>query len=276
MRWDRSYESSNIEDRRAQGGYGIGGGNAGLAFGLIRLLSVFGWKGMLVGLVLAAAVAGAGTCVGGDRLVGQTDRQVASSPQEDELARFVGFVFDDVQKTWSERFDDYATAKLVLFRGGTRSACGTASTAVGPFYCPLDRKVYIDLSFYDELRRRFGAPGDFAQAYVIAHEVGHHVNITGRLGKGEVHQIETGCRPAASPAWAQAPKRQLSGRRHRRGAQRRGTDRRRRSAQDARSRAAGTWTHGSAALLCRRLQEGLPRRHRRLPLRRDRRQRRIR
>jgi predicted metalloprotease len=88
---------------------------------------------------------------------------------------FVGFVFDDVQKTWRERLDGYNTSTMVLFRRGVRSACGTASTAVGPFYCPLDHKVYIDLSFYDDLRARFGAPGDFAQAYVLAHEVGHHV-----------------------------------------------------------------------------------------------------
>jgi predicted metalloprotease len=85
--------------------------------------------------------------------------------------RFVGYVFDDVQNTWSKNLDGYQKARMVLFRRGVRTACGTGTTAVGPFYCPNDQKVYIDLSFYDELRSRFGAPGDFAQAYVIAHEV---------------------------------------------------------------------------------------------------------
>ena len=149
-------------------------------WGIVRLLSMFGWKGMVVGLVIAGAVA-----VGG-----HVTHPSASSPQQDELAHFVGFVFDDVQKSWHARMPSYQDAHLVLFRDATRSACGTASTAVGPFYCPVDRKVYIDLAFYDELRRRFGAPGDFAQAYVIAHEVGHHVqNQRGLLGKGSPDQI---------------------------------------------------------------------------------------
>jgi predicted metalloprotease len=100
----------------------------------------------------------------------------------------------------------------VLFRDRVDSACGTASSAVGPFYCPIDHKVYIDLTFYDQLRSRFGAPGDFAQAYVIAHEVGHHLqNINGKLGKGEVHQIDVELQAdCLAGAWAQdAEKRQL-------------------------------------------------------------------
>ena len=203
MRWDRNHTSSDVEDRRGQGfsggGFGIGGGGAA-AFGLIRLLSVFGWKGILVGLILAGILAGGGTCLGGSGMSclgggspSTNNRPVTSSPQEDELVRFVGFVFDDVQKTWSERFDGYKKAKMVLFRRGVNSACGTATTAVGPFYCPLDHKVYIDLAFYNELRARFGAPGDFAQAYVIAHEVGHHLqNLRNKLGKNtnSVDQIE--------------------------------------------------------------------------------------
>jgi predicted metalloprotease len=195
MRWDRSYSSSNIEDRRGQsfGGGGLGGMGGAGAFGLVRLLSMFGWKGMLIGLVLMAVLAGGGTCLGGEGLgcsgMGSPDRQssnqpVQSSPQEDELVRFVGFVFDDVQNTAGKNLRGYEVTKLVLFRRGVQSACGTATTAVGPFYCPLDHKVYIDLSFYDELRKKFGAPGDFAQAYVIAHEVGHHIqNLTGKLNK---------------------------------------------------------------------------------------------
>ena len=196
MRWDRSYRSSNVEDRRGESIGGFGGGGRVPVGGIISLLSMFGWKGVLIGLVLAVALGGGGMCMGGEGLSclgggsppaqrSGDSRQVSSSPQEDELVHFVSFVFDDVQNTWSEQLRGYTPAKMVLFRRGVRTACGTASTAVGPFYCPNDQKVYIDLSFYDELRRRFGAPGDFAQAYVIAHEVGHHVqNLTDHLETG--------------------------------------------------------------------------------------------
>jgi len=104
---------------------------------------------------------------------------VSQSPEEQKLADFAGFVLGDVQDTWTQIFSksgaQYQHAKLVLFREGFQSGCGFAQTAMGPFYCPADQKVYVDLGFYDELRQRFGAAGDFAQAYVIAHEVGHHV-----------------------------------------------------------------------------------------------------
>jgi predicted metalloprotease len=107
-----------------------------------------------------------------------------SSPDEEKLVQFVSFVLDDVQKTWTNEFhrrgETYPHAKLVLFTDSVRSACGTAEAATGPFYCPADQKAYIDLSFYREMKERFGAPGDFAQAYVIAHELGHHVqNVLG-------------------------------------------------------------------------------------------------
>lgn len=98
-----------------------------------------------------------------------------TTPEEEERVDFVSFVLDDLQETWARVLPGYEPAKLVLFRGAIRSACGAAQSAMGPFYCPLDRKVYIDLAFYEDLSRRFGAPGDFAQAYVIAHEVGHHL-----------------------------------------------------------------------------------------------------
>jgi hypothetical protein len=105
--------------------------------------------------------------------------EVASSPSEDRLVQFVSFVLDDVQNTWrtilADRHVPYQDAKLVLFRDVTQSGCGRAESTMGPFYCPLDQKAYIDLGFYDELQRRFGASGDFAQAYVLAHELGHHV-----------------------------------------------------------------------------------------------------
>jgi hypothetical protein len=113
---------------------------------------------------------------------------------QDELSRFVGFVLDDVQESWREDFEGagrrYQPARMVLFTGAVSSGCGGASSAVGPFYCPADRRVYIDLSFYNELHRRFGASGDFAQAYVIAHEIGHHLqNQVGELR--ETGSIET-------------------------------------------------------------------------------------
>jgi predicted metalloprotease len=98
-----------------------------------------------------------------------------TTPEEEERVEFVSFVLDDLNQTWAGILAGYQPAKLVLFRGAIRSGCGSAQSAMGPFYCPLDQKVYIDLAFYEELHRRFGAPGDFAQAYVIAHEVGHHI-----------------------------------------------------------------------------------------------------
>jgi uncharacterized protein len=199
MRWDRNYQSSNVEDRRGHGGFGGFGGGGGLPLGgIMNLFGMFGIKGILIGMLLLA-VLGGGTClgVGGGGLSScagggsPSGQKVESSAQEDELVHFVGFVFDDVQKTWRDNLSGFQNARMVLFRNGVNSACGTASTAVGPFYCPLDNKVYIDLSFYDELRAKFGAPGDFAQAYVIAHEVGHHVqNLRDQIGrKGDRDQI---------------------------------------------------------------------------------------
>jgi predicted metalloprotease len=201
MRWDRSHRSSDIEDRRGEGFGGFGGGGLPIG-GLFNLFGMFGIKGVLIGLLLMA-VLGGGTCLGvggnlsscggpsSDRSGHRSGAPVQSSAGEDELVHFVGYVFDDAQKMWTQNLDGYQKAKMVLFRNGVNSACGTASTAVGPFYCPLDNRVYIDLAFYDELRARFGAPGDFAQAYVIAHELGHHVqNLTDRLGRrGDRDQI---------------------------------------------------------------------------------------
>jgi predicted metalloprotease len=196
MRWDRNYTSSEIEDHRSEGGAGLdlggGGFGGGGVFLLIRALSIFGWKGILVGLVIAGVVAMGGQCSNAVSHVSshQTDNW-HSTPEEDQLVHFVGFVFDDVQRTWRAQIPGYTDAHLVLFRRAYRSACGTASTAVGPFYCPNDQKVYLDLSFFSELANKLGAPGQFAEAYVIAHEVGHHVQkLTGVLKSSSSVPIE--------------------------------------------------------------------------------------
>jgi uncharacterized protein len=166
MKWSPGGRSGNLEDRRGMGGLGRGMGIGG---GLLMLvLSLIFGPGIVSDVTTDSS--GQPTTASGE---------VASTPEEEKLADFVSFVLDDVQQTWSqllsERHVPYRDAKLVLFRDITQSGCGTAQATMGPFYCPLDEKAYVDLGFYDELRRRFGAPGDFAQAYVLAHELGHHV-----------------------------------------------------------------------------------------------------
>jgi len=130
---------------------------------------------------------GAGLPGGRDVQAGPGSRQ--STPSEDEAIEFVSFVLDDLQGTWNRVLPGYRDTKLVIFRGAVRSGCGVAQAAMGPFYCPADQKVYIDLGFYDELHRRFGAPGDFAQAYVLAHEVGHHIQTLNGI-EGKVRQLQ--------------------------------------------------------------------------------------
>jgi predicted metalloprotease len=179
MRWTRGERSPDIEDRRGESpsGGGMGfrvGGGIGLSGALILLVLslVFGQN------FFALLDGGGGVSTGPGGGAASAPPRTAA-PAEERRADFVSFVLDDVQNTWTRDFQrmgrDYERARLVLFTGGTRSGCGFAETAAGPFYCPEDRKVYIDLGFYDELRSRFGAPGDFAQAYVLAHEIGHHV-----------------------------------------------------------------------------------------------------
>jgi uncharacterized protein len=178
MRWTPGGVSGDIEDRRDQSG----GGGGGFGFGGMRL----GLGGLLLLFVLSlvfkqnffALLGGGGGATTGSAAVSRPDpaRDAAEKP----LVQFVSFVLDDTQKTWDQVLPQqantpYRHAKLVLFRDSTTSACGGAEAVVGPFYCPGDERVYIDLGFYDELKRRFGAPGEFAQAYVLAHEVGHHV-----------------------------------------------------------------------------------------------------
>lgn len=195
MRWDRDHRSSDVEDRRGMGPATGGGGGGGIML-LFTLFRIFGWPGLIIGLVVVVALQFCGSPSGpssggfdgsGKPLSGnEGDVQGGAA---DEMSAFVGFVLDDAQATWASQFEAvgkrYAKSKLVLFTERVDSGCGFASAATGPFYCPRDQKVYIDLSFYAQLRERLGAPGDFAQAYVIAHEVGHHVqNLLGQLENG--------------------------------------------------------------------------------------------
>ena len=170
MRWTPGGRSSDLEDRRGSGG-GFGGGGMRIGLGGAAVLLVLSliFKQNFFALVGADGQGSEPTASG----------PVATTPEEEKRVDFVSFVLDDAQATWErifrERGQTYQHAKLVLFRDAIQSACGFAEAATGPFYCPGDGRVYIDLGFYDELQQRFGAPGDFAQAYVLAHELGHHV-----------------------------------------------------------------------------------------------------
>lgn len=170
MRIGNGGRSSNVEDRRGLGGragMGIGGTVVVLVLSLLFGKNLFNDP-----TVQQVTQVGAETRGGGGL-------SPADSAREEPKVLFVSGVLDDAQQTWASTLPKYGAqyhdAKLVLFRGATQTGCGTGQTAMGPFYCPLDEKVYIDLGFYDELQSKFGATGDFAQAYVIAHELGHHV-----------------------------------------------------------------------------------------------------
>lgn len=170
MRWTPGSRSGNLEDRRGQsGGGGFRGGPASIGVVLVLLV-----LSLLTGRNFLSLIDSGSTEIGS--APAGSSEPVQTSPEEERLVDFMSFVLDDTQQTWQQLLPQrYQDAKLVLFRGRTSTACGYGAAATGPFYCPADRKVYLDLSFFDELHRRFGAPGDFAQAYVVAHEVGHHV-----------------------------------------------------------------------------------------------------
>ena len=187
MRWKSGRRSSNVEDRRGGGGR-VARRATGGGLGIIILALVAMYFGVDPSIILNL-----GSSVQ-EQSSPSSGQQRTLSPEEQELSDFVSVVLADTEDTWHELFQQmggqYQEPKLVLFTGSVKSACGFAQAAVGPFYCPADQKVYIDLSFYDDLKNRFGAPGDFAQAYVIAHEIGHHVqNLLGILPK--VHEMQS-------------------------------------------------------------------------------------
>jgi len=178
MKWRGNRESSNVEDRRSSGGSGgrgirIGGGR-GIGLGTIAIVLIGGWLLGVNPLTLLGMLAGDPTSS-----VQIDQPPAARGPIDDEMGKFVSVVLADTEDVWKQIFAEsggrYREPRLVLFRGATQTACGVGQAAMGPFYCPADEKVYIDLGFYETMKNRLGAPGDFAQAYVIAHEVGHHV-----------------------------------------------------------------------------------------------------
>jgi predicted metalloprotease len=169
MRWQDREQSSNVEDRRsATPGRVVAGGGIGTVVILVVMYFMGADPQQLLNVALNSTTS--------DSSSGSV---TPPSPEQDELARFVSVVLADTEKVWNEQFQlmgkSYREPHLILFTGRVRSACGMASAATGPFYCPGDEQVYVDLDFYRELKERFKAPGDFAQAYVIAHEIGHHV-----------------------------------------------------------------------------------------------------
>jgi len=197
MRWEGNRESSNVEDMRSGGGGGFGLGGGTISIGAI-VIALIG--GAVLGVNPLTLL---GLMTGGGGAPVQQQGPAPAPPANDQQAKFVATVLADTEDVWTDLFKQggatYHDPKLVLFRGAVRTGCCGGQAAMGPFYCPADQKVYIDLSFYDTLKNQLGAPGDFAQAYVIAHEVGHHVQdelgITGKVDRA---------RQNATPAQANA------------------------------------------------------------------------
>ncbi|MBH2019778.1 MAG: neutral zinc metallopeptidase [Burkholderiales bacterium] len=201
MKWEGNRESDNVEDRRSDGGGGFGGGGGllggrSIGIGTIVVALLGGWIFGINPLTILSMLSGGGAPTA--QVQPQTPAQ--RPPADDRMAAFVSTVLADTEDVWKDVFaksgGTYREPRLVLFRGATQTACGQGQAAMGPFYCPGDQKVYIDLGFYETLKSKLGAPGDFAQAYVIAHEVGHHVqNLLGISGKmdqmrGRVSKVE--------------------------------------------------------------------------------------
>ena len=181
MKWEGEEQSRNVEDRRGAGGGGLRIGGRGIGIGTIAVALVAGWVFGINPLTVL------GLLSGGETAPAVSQGPARPPPAEDRAAAFASTVLRDTEQVWGQVFQasggSYKEPRLVLFRGATATACGTGQAAMGPFYCPGDAQVYIDLDFFDDLAR-MGAPGDFAQAYVIAHEVGHHVqNLMGITDK---------------------------------------------------------------------------------------------
>jgi uncharacterized protein len=200
MKWENNRQSDNIEDRRQSpgggggmfrggGGGGRRRGGKGIGLGTIVIALVAGWFfGINPMTILGFLGGGGGELMPSQTQSAPTNTPTAAGKPTDDMGQFVAAVLGGTEDAWGAVFQQggaqYQAPTLVLFRGSTQTACGQGQAAMGPFYCPADRKVYIDLSFYETLKRQLGAPGDFAQAYVVAHEVGHHVqNLMGLTGK---------------------------------------------------------------------------------------------
>ena len=188
MRWEGQRESENVEDRRGLGPARIGGGLGIGGIVLVLAVSYFTGVNPLTLLELMSGI---------QNTTEPPIESVPTGPVKDEIGRFASVVLADTEATWQQLLPtvgrSYENPRLVLFTGAVHSACGSTSSATGPFYCPQDRKLYLDLSFFNEMSRRLGAPGDFAQAYVIAHEVGHHVqNLLGIAEKVQRLQRQAG------------------------------------------------------------------------------------
>lgn len=202
MRWEDFRPSDYVEDRRGQsggGGFGlpIPGARGGLGFGTLIIVGILAWA---LGIDPRILIQGAEIATGGK---GPATEHQAPAPSKkgapaDQIGRFAASILGNTEDVWKQVLPaqmnrQYSPAGLVLYTRGTRSGCGLAQSAMGPFYCPLDRKVYLDTSFFQEMERKFGTGGDFAYAYVIAHEVGHHVqNVLGILPKVQRKQQEVG------------------------------------------------------------------------------------
>ena len=208
MKWEGQEQSRNVEDRRGERGMGGGGGGLpriggrGVGLGTIVIAMLAAWIFGINPLTVLGLLSG-----GGPVEVSRAPTQQAPAPAppaQDKAAAFVSNVLLETEQVWGKVFQasgsTYPEPKLVLFRGATRTACGLGESAMGPFYCPGDQKVYLDLNFFDTLSKRMGAPGDFAQAYVVAHEVGHHVQnqmgitakvdgMRGRISEAQMNQL---------------------------------------------------------------------------------------
>ena len=189
MKWEKNRQSDNFEDRRnVPGGGGRRRGGKGIGLGSIAIALVAGWFFNINPMTILGFLGGGGELMPSQTQSAPASTTAASGKPTDEMGQRVLAVLGGTEDAWGAVFQQggaqYQAPTLVMFRGSTQTACGQGQAAMGPFYCPADSKVYIDLSFYETMERQLGAPGDFAQAYVVAHEVGHHVqNLLGLTGK---------------------------------------------------------------------------------------------